>query len=281
MHLSSISVYPVKSCRGFEVAESRVAPVGLADDRQWMVLDPAGEVLTARTVADLYRVTPTPTPDGGLVLSAAGHPSLTAAPPTPDTAATVTVAGMSGMDRALAAGADADAWLTAVLDRPARLVRLDPAAPRELGEKHGGHDGDTFNLSDAGPVLLASEVSRRRLDDWVTERAVQHGEEPAAMVMERFRPNLVVAADDEADPLQPFAEDGWTELRIGDVGFRLGELCDRCVMTTIDPVTLTHGKEPIRTLAAHRRRDGNVWFGVRFIPTGTGRIRVGDPVTAR
>lgn len=281
MHLSSISVYPVKSCRGFEVAESRVAPAGLAGDREWMVLDPAGEVLTARTVTDLYRVTPTPAAGGGLVLDAAGHPPVTVAAPTPDTAATVAVAGMSGMDRALAAGAAADTWLTAVLDRPARLVRLDPAAPRELGARHGGHDGDTFNLSDAGPVLLASEVSRRRVDDWIAERAAEHGEEPTAMVMERFRPNVVVAADGSADPLEPFAEDGWTELRIGDVGFRLGELCDRCVMTTIDPTTLAHGKEPIRTLAAHRRRSGNVWFGVRFIPTGPGRIRVGDPVTAR
>jgi len=53
------------------------------------------------------------------------------------------------------------------------------------------------------------------------------------------------------------------------------------VMTTIDPVTLVRGKEPIRTLAKHRRWDGKTWFGVLLVPVldgGRGVVRVGDPV---
>ncbi len=49
-------------------------------------------------------------------------------------------------------------------------------------------------------------------------------------------------------------------------------------MTTIDPVTLASGKEPIRTLARHRRWDGRTWFGIRLVPLGIGTIRVGDLV---
>ena len=57
-------------------------------------------------------------------------------------------------------------------------------------------------------------------------------------------------------------------------------LCDRCVMTTIDPVTLAGGKEPIRTLARHRRWAGKTWFGIRLAPRSTGVISVGDQVVA-
>jgi uncharacterized protein YcbX len=52
-------------------------------------------------------------------------------------------------------------------------------------------------------------------------------------------------------------------------------VCDRCVMTTIDPITLASGKEPIRTLARHRRWDGKTWFGTRLVPLGTATICVG------
>ena len=169
MHVSALSVYPVKSCRGVARESAAVRPAGLADDREWMVLDDAGEVLTARTHRVLLGVGATPTAGGGLVLSAAGRAPLTVEPL--DGAAQVTVAGMSGMDRALGAGAPADEWLSDVLGQPVRLVRLDDAAPRTLGAEHGGYESDTFNLSDAGPVLLATTASLRRLDEcWPSGR---------------------------------------------------------------------------------------------------------------
>jgi uncharacterized protein YcbX len=50
----------------------------------------------------------------------------------------------------------------------------------------------------------------------------------------------------------------------------------------VDPRTAAKGKEPLATLARHRRWDGNVWFGVNLIPDAPrdgGVIAVGDPVT--
>lgn len=88
----------------------------------------------------------------------------------------------------------------------------------------------------------------------------------------RFRPNVVI------DGEQPFAEDAWPTLRIGNLKFRTTMVCDRCVMTTIDPITLAGGKEPIRTLARHRSWDRKTWFGTRLVPLGTGTISVGDAV---
>jgi uncharacterized protein YcbX len=89
-------------------------------------------------------------------------------------------------------------------------------------------------------------------------------------------PSLVVDGD------EPFAEDRWPFVRIGGVSFRVSGVCDRCVMTTIDPVSLVRGKEPIRTLAKHRKKDGKTYFGVWLVPVLDGRpavVAVGDDVS--
>ena len=81
---------------------------------------------------------------------------------------------------------------------------------------------------------------------------------------------------------EPFAEDAWRHVTIGEVPFRATMVCDRCVMTTIDRTDLTTSKEPIRTLARHRRWEGATWFGIRLapvLPVAAGAVlRVGDEV---
>ena len=109
----------------------------------------------------------------------------------------------------------------------------------------------------------------------MAETALERGEEPARLPMTRFRPNLVVDGD------EPFAEDRWTRVRVGEVTFRVGKPVGRCVITTIDPQTLERGHEPIRTLARHRRTpDGKTLFAVHLVPETSGTLRVGDPVSA-
>ena len=111
----------------------------------------------------------------------------------------------------------------------------------------------------------------------MVETALERGEEPRdPLAHQRFRPNVVVAGG------EPFAEDAWSSVRIGDVPFRTTMVCDRCVMTTIDRDDLRSGKEPIRTLARHRKWDGATWFGIRLTPVlpldPDATVRVGDPV---
>ena len=89
--------------------------------------------------------------------------------------------------------------------------------------------------------------------------------------MRRFRPNLVLDGD-----LEPFEEDGWSTLTIGDVELRFADTCGRCVLTTIDPDTQATGKEPLRSLARHRRRDGEVWFGIQMVPVRFGTLAIGE-----
>ncbi|MBN6057260.1 MOSC domain-containing protein, partial [Nonomuraea sp. RK-328] len=105
--------------------------------------------------------------------------------------------------------------------------------------------------------------------------SVRDAEVPVRLSRVRFRPNVIV------EGAEAFAEDGWREVRIGMLPFRVSELCDRCAVTTIDPETQVKGKEPMRTLARRRKWDGKAWFGIRLVPLEPGRIQVGDPVSAR
>ncbi|WP_344582890.1 MOSC domain-containing protein [Nonomuraea roseoviolacea] len=105
--------------------------------------------------------------------------------------------------------------------------------------------------------------------------AVRDAGVPVRLSRVRFRPSVII------EGAEAFAEDRWSEVRIGTVPFRVSELCDRCAVTTIDPETQVKGKEPLRTLARHRKWDGRTWFGIRLVPLELGRIRVGDPVSAR
>lgn len=274
MHVSSLRIYPVKSTAGLDVREAVVHPWGLENDRRWMVVDASGTAITARTHRRLLHVTATPQHGGALTLSAPGSPPLEVAVPRRDVAVPLT---MSRIESGVSAGPAADEWMSRLLGDAVRLVWLDDPRRRTVDDSHGGHPGDALNLSDAGPVLLTSGSSLGRLDDWLRDAAAERGEpRPDPLPMVRFRPNVVVDGVHE-----PFAEDEWKLVRIGDVELRFAEHCDRCVLTTIDPVTLSGGKEPTRTLAVHRQWDHEVFFGIRLIPLTTGIVRIGAKVTTR
>jgi len=264
--VTRIMVYPVKSTRPISRTTARIAPWGLVDDRRWAVVDDRGEKIRAKNCTSIMKITATPTPDGGLMLTAPGAPAL---PVTRPGAAAERTAGnrFARLDHLVVAEPAAHAWLSIVLGKPARLVWLDDPTRRRMSTAHGGRQGDMLSLADVGPLLLTSASSLRLLDQWVTAESAQRGEPATAPLdMVRFRSNVVV------DGCPPFAEDEWKRVRIGDVPFRVSEQCDRCSVTTIDPANLAKGDEPIRTLARHRRWAGKVWFGVRLIPDGDGDI---------
>jgi uncharacterized protein YcbX len=197
--------------------------------------------------------------------------------------------GISRLPYAAPADADVNDWLTDRVGRTVRLVWQEDATQRPISGARGGMPGDVLSLADAGPLLLASEASMARLNAWIPADADQPdvadldpddlsddtvtAPASADLDIRRFRPNVVI------DGEEPFAEDRWPQVRIGDVVFRTTMVCDRCVMTTIDPDTLAGGKEPIRTLARHRRWDRKTWFGTRLVRVAGGSLlAVGDPV---
>ena len=275
--VSGLAVHPLKSGAIRPVETATVERPGLAGDRRWMVVDADSRLVSAREVHRLFSVvadTPETSSEvgAGLRLRAPGRPDLH----LDDGSGTEVVPVR--LHRHDLTGAlvspEADAWLSEALGQPGlRLVRCADPTARALNPAFS-REGDHTAYADGYPVTLASRSSLDRLNDWVAETAVERGEEPPEpLPMERFRPNVVVEGD-----LEPFVEDSWATVRIGEVAFRVAKPVDRCVMTTIDLGSLETGKEPIRTLARHRRWDGATWFAVQLIPDGTGVVRVGDEV---
>jgi uncharacterized protein YcbX len=254
-----------------EVEEAEVEPWGLRDDRRWLLLEPDGNVLTARAEHETLALSAVPAEGGAIELTALGGERLRVSPPF---GGEPLPTSLSRIDCVLGAGPGIDEWLSSRLGRPVRLGWLEDPSRRTVSTSHGGRPGDLLSLADAGPLLLTTAASLRRLNDWVEEGARARNEPaPPRIVMTRFRPNVVI---DGPDP--PFAEDRWKTVWIGSVPFRFAEHCDRCVLTTIDPETRLGGKEPLRTLARHRRWSGKTWFGIRIIPLEIGTIHLGDRV---
>ena len=93
----------------------------------------------------------------------------------------------------------------------------------------------------------------------------------------RFRPNLLVDAPGGGFPAFPeIPEDAWVGriLRIGGLRMRVDKHDLRCVVPTIDPVTLCRNPAILRTIARER---GNR-FGVYGSTVEPGQVTVGDPV---
>ena len=272
MRLTEIHIYPVKSLAGVSVPAADVEPWGLCHDRRWVVLEPDGTRLSAREEHRMLGLLATPTDTGIELSSRDGDRLAVAAPDDGDLVPT----SVSRLESVRIAHDDAHAWLSHRLERPVRLAWLDDPRRRSVSAVHGGLEGDSLTVADAGPLLLTSTASLRQLNEWAVEDAVARGDPddpPPPMEMLRFRPNVIVD-----DVEEPFEEDRWRQVRIGEVTFRFAEICDRCVMTTLDPKTLKGGKEPLRTLAKHRQWDHKTWFGIRLIPVSAGAIRVGDEV---
>ncbi len=161
------------------------------------------------------------------------------------------------------------AWFSKVIGESVRLVYLDDPTRRRPNAAFA-LPTDFVSFADSYPLLLASQASLDTLNDWIAE-GPRAAEGPLPMI--RFRPNVVVSGG------AAFEEDGWRRIRIGDATFRVVKGCDRCTMTMTDPVSAQRGKEPIATLARHRRWDGETWFGMNIVPDNPGAtIALGDAV---
>ncbi|MFP8964257.1 MOSC domain-containing protein [Streptomyces nanhaiensis] len=266
--LAALNVYPVKSFAGAGTARAVVEPWGLSGDRRWMAAGPDGAPLTQRGHPRLALAAAEPLPGGGLRLSAPGMPPLTVEVPDPASGTEVFEVWRTKVEAVPASG-EAHGWLTEYLGTDARLVHMDAPEHRRPVTSSHGRPGETVSLADAFPVLLTTVSSLDALN-----LLIEQGDHPdeGPLPMDRFRPNVVV------EGTAPWSEDGWRRIRIGEVSFRVAKPCGRCVVTTTDQATAERGKEPLRTLARHRRSGDRLLFGQLLVPENTGTLRTGDPL---
>jgi uncharacterized protein YcbX len=259
--LASLYVYPVKACRGLRIAQGEVDRFGLHLDRAFMVVDAGtGRFLTQREEPRLARVVPA-LGEGALSLAAAGAGSVEvplAEREGPRRRIQVWRHVGEGVDQ----GDAAAGWLSALIGRALRLVRMPPDHARRVNPERAPFEAHT-SFTDGYPFLLISQASLDGLNARLAE----------PVPMERFRPNLVVAGT------EPHAEDGWRRIRIGALELVLVKPCDRCAVTTVDPESgVRRGPEPLRTLATYRQRDNAVFFGQNAVHLAPGQLSTGAPV---
>ena len=163
--------------------------------------------------------------------------------------------------KALEASPEASEALSQWLGRAVRLVYM-PDESQRICNPRVVQGIERVGFADGYPYLLIGQGSLDELNSRLAH----------PVPMDRFRPNLVVEGS------LPFAEDGWSRVRIGEAVFRLVKPCARCVITTVDQTTGGKGKEPLATLASYRTQGGKVMFGQNLICEEGNVVHAGDAV---
>ncbi|MET0323424.1 MAG: MOSC N-terminal beta barrel domain-containing protein [Duganella sp.] len=275
--LSALTVYPIKSCAGLALQEAVLTTAGLGHssgrfmDREWMVVDANGGYMTQRDFPRMALVTPTLQADA-LALGFPGMPVLEV--PLAQPAAGGPTRRVHIWDDSLRAndgGDAAAAWFSQALGVACRLVRFDRAAPRAVSQKWTGGVAATTLFSDGYPVLVIGQASLDDLNDKL------RGAGRAALPMNRFRPNVVIAG------MEAFEEDYVDTFRLGDAVLKPVKPCPRCPMPSVDQATGQFGPDPLDILQAYRAKpevEGALCFGMNAILiAGAGwPVRVGQEI---
>jgi uncharacterized protein YcbX len=266
MRVVSLHIYPLKGTRAFDVEGAQLTARGFENDRRWLAAKADGSFITQRSHGSLAAITATPTA-GGIKLAALGMPEIEVARPDGRARLAVTI-WESKVDAALADEA-AHQWLSRFFGEEVRLVYMDGRAERL---KEGIWAPPLpMSFADAYPVLVATTGSLAAVNKEIERRG------GAPVTMRRFRPNIVIDSD------EPWADDLWRRLKIGETELDLVKPSDRCIVTTRDQLTgATIGDEPLGALRTLRMsadpRIKGVLFGWNSVPRVLGQIAVGDEV---
>ena len=284
MQISEINIYPIKSLKGISLENSHVEKRGLRFDRRWMLTDRDGMFFTQRETPKMAAVTVEVTSDGLRVTSK--NEGEMAIPFEPDRGSRQNVTVWQSNVAAEVYTGEVSEWFSDVLGRSCQLVLMPEKSHRHVSEKFDRGD-DIVSFADGYPLMLLGEGSLAEVNERLEEN-YKDADKNVRVPMNRFRPNLVVQGSD------PFEEDRWAKIRVGDAIFRVVKPCARCVMTTVDQARGEFdGKEPLKTIASFRmakdvfpdtfeslgQTANAVLFGENLIPENPGTtIGVGDEV---
>ncbi len=264
MHIHSLHIYPIKGFAGLSLERALLAGRGFIDDRRWMLVNEQGRFVSQREYPELtHWEVSLPGPDHLFLRHRkSGQECL-----------------LEGVRKENGPPLEVEVWndrfearlvdhvtllLQATLRLPLRLVYMARDTHRPIDPRYAKGE-ETVSFADGYPYLITTTAS-------LAELSQRHGQE---LSMRRFRPNIVVQHN------IPFEEDNWSRLRIGQGHeFRLPKPCARCKVITIDPDTAELDLRVMASLAAFRRREKKVLFGMNACWEGdwAGWLSVGDEV---
>ena len=279
-----LMIYPVKSCGSIKLSSAQLCSTGFRYDRRWMIIDAVKrKMVSQRNFPRMALIKPI-IEEAALVVSDAEeeadmvdefHEPKSLILSVEGEAEDITVPVLRLEDEnakvfhvkvwdtgdpdddardVVDQGDAVSEWLTRFLqsEYPLRLVYMDDGGHRYVTAKYRA-PGESGRLSfaDGMQYLIASIPSLHELH-----------KKGCAVPMNRFRPNIVV------DSCQPFDEDTWRKITIGDTATFYGvKHCTRCIVPTTNQQTAKQGgvrAEPLVTLRQFRRDknlSGKVVFG--------------------
>lgn len=284
MQISEINIYPVKSLKGIGSQSAVVEKRGLRLDRRWMLADRNGIFFTQRELPHMATIRISLNGDG-LVAAAPGAEDLHI-PAAPEVKMRQHVTIWQSEVEGHVYDRHVNEWFSEVLKRECRLVKMPETTERHVSEQFDSGE-DIVSFADGFPLLLICEGSLGELNRRIADGGPD-AQPPGQIPMNRFRPSIVVRGS------EPFAEDNWAKIRVGEAVFRVVKPCGRCVITTTDQDRgEVVGKEPLLTLSKFRkaidvRPEGyekfghgpnSLLFGENLIPDNPGAaISLGDEV---
>jgi uncharacterized protein YcbX len=260
LQVTELFIYPIKSLAGIPVTSAEVTSRGFKHDRRWMLVDGQNRFLTQREHPQMALIKVNIQSDG-LLVSYHANGSLKI-PFAYDTLSKHDVVIWDDTCIGVYVGDEFDEWFTTILGIPCRLIYMPDDSEREVDQRYA-QPGMITSFADAYPFLLIGQAS---LDD-LNKRL------PAALPMDRFRPNIVFTGGDA------FSEDLMEHINIAGINFYGAKLCARCIMTTIDQQTGLKAKEPLKTLATYRLKNNKILFGQNLVHQGEGFVTVGDTLS--
>lgn len=259
MRVTRLYLHPVKSLGGIAVSRFQIDRFGPFMDRRWLVVDGEGKFITQRQHACMALVR-TALDGDRLTLSKEGQGSILFSPQD-FTGPMRRVQVWRDQCDAQSGPVAVDQWISQALGIPCQIVFMPETTRRPVNPDYA-RQGETVSFADGFPLLLTTDASLADLNRRLS----------FSIGMERFRPNLVI------DGSEPFAEDQWQRIRVGQMVFRLAKPCTRCVIPTIDPLTAEKQPEVFKTLKSFRERADGVHFGQNLLPESAGVLRLGDEV---
>nr|XP_020455543.1 molybdenum cofactor sulfurase-like isoform X2 [Monopterus albus] len=261
--LTNIYIYPIKSCGAYEVHDWPLGPLGLLYDRGWMVVNGNGVCLSQKRETRLCLIRPqVHLASNKLLLQASGMDTISVPLENNDqmhTSYRVCQTKVCG-DRVeiLDCGDEAASWLSDFLGQPCRLIRQSPDFTRNMKKRpNRAATSTSLSLVNEAQYLMINHASVELIQKLMSSsQNYSEGDQllDTQKVISRFRANLVIAGG------EPFEENNWSHLIIGNTQFMVQGHCERCQMVGVDQDTGTKTKEPLMSLSAYCT--GKVTFGV-------------------
>lgn len=267
--------YPVKSMLGERADELAIGPAGALGDRTWALRELAsGRIVSAKKWSGMFGFSsshsepPEHNPAAPVRITMPDGRTINADDPAASSAISAALGHQVRLERADAGKNSRAIFEPASIFGDAPLEQILPSLQKYMMERPGPDDfalrpGTFF---DAAPLHLLAD---KTLDHLARLSGLD------AFDVRRFRPNIFIAAESVG---AGFVEDEWlgAQLEIGSA-LKIAVIAPviRCVMTTHAQSDLPRELGVLRAAAAHHA----ALVGVYGAAVGSGRLRVGDPVT--